>query len=189
MVDLEKESVMPPPQEGATDTPQEDALAALRKERDELRAQADDWLDKYRRSGAEFANYRKRQERDREQQELDLRKRILGRFLPIAEDFRRALAHMPSDAAESQWVQGVALIANKINSMLGEFQVQPMETLGKPFDPAYHQALMREPSSQYPAETVMEELEKGYLIGSQVLKAAMVKVSSGPQPVAERTQS
>jgi molecular chaperone GrpE (heat shock protein) len=48
---------------------------------------------------------------------------------------------------------------------------------------------MREPSSQYPAETVMEELEKGYLIGSQVLKAAMVKVSSGPQPVAERTQS
>jgi len=190
-----KEAVMPPPQEGAANADAEgaqvpasdDELTALRKQLDEARAQADDWLDKYRRAGAEFANYRKRQDRDREQQELELRKRILGRFLPIAEDFRRALAHVPSNAADSQWVQGVALIGNKINTMLGEFQVQAMEAQGQPFDPVYHQALLHEANDKYPAGTVIEELEKGYLIGNQVLKAALVKVSSGPS-VAETEQ-
>ena len=171
--------MMPPPQNDGSSVGQEDELAALRKQLDEAHAQADDWLDKYQRAGADFANYRKRQERDREQQEFELRKRVLGRLLPIVEDFRRALANAPSDS-DAQWVQGVALIANKINAMLGEFQVQAMEAVGQPFDPAYHQALMREPSERYPAETVMEELEKGYLIGKQVLKPALVKVSAGP---------
>lgn len=159
----------------------EDELTALRRQVDELRAQSDEWLDKYRRTGADFSNYRKRQERDREQQELDLRKRVLGRFLPIAEDFRRALLHMPTDPTDLQWAQGVALIASKIEAVLAEFQVQPMVALGQPFDPAYHQAVLREPSSDYAAGVVMEELERGYMIGNQVLKPALVKVSAGPQ--------
>jgi len=156
-----------------------DELTALRQHVDELRAQADEWLDKYRRIGADFSNYRKRQERDREQQDLEVRKRVLERFLPIAEDFRRALQHMPTDPVEAQWAQGVALIASKIDTMLGDFQVQAMEALGQPFDPSYHQALLREASSEYPAGIVMEELEKGYMIGNQVLKPALVKVSAG----------
>ncbi|NLG26813.1 MAG: nucleotide exchange factor GrpE [Chloroflexi bacterium] len=159
-----------------------DELEELRKQLGELRAQADDWLDKYRRTGADFSNYRKRQERDREQQELELRKRVLGRLVPIAEDFRRALLHMPSDPTDVQWAQGVALIASKIDSLLGEFEVTPMDAVGKPFDPNYHQALMREPSSEHAAGIVTEELEKGYLIGNQVLKPALVKVSSGSEP-------
>ncbi len=169
----------PTPDAGAAAT--DDELAALRQQVDELRAQADDWLDKYRRTGADFSNYRKRQERDHEQQELELRKRVLGRFLPITEDFRRALQHMPNNPTDSQWAQGVALIASKIEAVLADFAVQPMEALGKPFDPAFHQALMREPSADYPAGTVMEELERGYMIGNQVLRPALVKVSDGPQ--------
>lgn len=168
------------PAEGAPRAANE--MEELRKQIDELRAQADDWLDKYRRTGADFSNYRKRQERDRELQELELRKRVLGRLLPIAEDFRRALQHMPSDPADVQWAQGVALIASKIDNLLGEFEVTSMDAVGKPFDPNYHQALMRETSTEHAAGIVTEELEKGYMIGNQVLKPALVKVSSGPEP-------
>jgi len=158
----------------------EDELTALRRQVDELRAQSDEWLDKYRRTGADFSNYRKRQERDREQQEMEMRKRVLARFLPIAEDLRRALMQVPSDAADTQWVQGVALIANKIDAMLNEYDVKAMDAQGKPFDPTCQHALTHEPSDQYPAGTVIEEVEKGYSIGNQVLKAALVRVSSGP---------
>jgi len=161
---------------------QADALETLRKELEASRAQAEQWLDQYRRSVAEFANYRKRQEREREQQVVRIKIDVLKRLLPALDDLERALRHVPDGLQETTWLEGVALIGRKLQGLLEEFQAQPIEALGKPFDPNYHAALLQEESDAYPAGTVIEELQRGYLLADQVLRPTLVKVSNGPGP-------
>jgi len=154
-------------------------VEALRREVDEWRNKADDLMDKYRLSLADFANYRKRQERDREQDALRTRMNILRQFLPVVDDLHRAIKNIPPEYAATDWVKGVSLIESKFQSILRSMGVKPIEAVGQPFDPNYHSALMQEESEQYPAGVVSDEFEKGYLIEDQVLRPTLVKVSNG----------
>ncbi len=155
-------------------------LAALRSEVQELKSKADEWLDQYRRSAAEFANYRKRQERDREQQRSALKVDVVKRLFPIIDDLELAMGHAPAELGATGWVEGLLLIARKMKALLSEYGIEPIEALGKPFDPNYHEAVLQEPSDDVPAGMVMEELRPGYRIGDQVVRATQVKVSGGP---------
>jgi molecular chaperone GrpE len=155
-------------------------IEALRREVEEWRAKADELLDQYKRCLADFANYRKRQERDRGEQTLQIRMDVLRQFLPVLDDFARALKSVPGEYANAGWVEGITLIERKLNSVLAKFEVSPIEALGKPFDPAFHSALIMEDSAEYPPGTVMEELQRGYRLADQVLRPAVVKVSNGP---------
>jgi molecular chaperone GrpE len=164
---------------GATEA-EPNELEALRGEAREWHAKADEWLDSYRRSVAEFSNYRKRIEREREQQTLRISMDLLKRLIPIMDDFERALKNVPEEANGSSWVEGITLIERKMWAILQGFQVAPIEALGQPFDPNLHSAVMQAESDTYPAGIVMEELQRGYRVADQVLRPAMVKVSSGP---------
>lgn len=144
-----------------------------------LKAKADEYLDKYRRSVAEFSNYRKRMAREQEQQSLRLRVNVLGSILPVLDDFRMATDAIPGEYAETSWVEGISLIERKLAKALESHNVTPMESIGQPFDPHLHEAFMGQESDEYPEGVVMEELRKGYMIGDQVLRPAMVKVSAG----------
>lgn len=155
-------------------------LEELRQENEKLRADANDLLDKYRRALADFANYRKRQDRDREQQATLITVDVLRRVVPIIDDLDRALKHIPEELSEQGWVEGVVLIKRKMDGLLNDFHVEPIEAVGKPFDPNYHSALLQEHSEEYPAGMVMEELEKGYQLGEYMLRPTLVKVSAGP---------
>jgi molecular chaperone GrpE len=155
---------------------------ALQQEIEEWRNKADAYLDKYRRSAAEFSNYRKRLEREREERTLRLRSMVLGRLLPIVDDLERAIQNVPDEVAESDWTQGIILIERKLKALLQEFDVVPIEAEGKPFDPYYHEALMQEESDEYPEGIVSGEMEKGYMIADHVLRPTRVKVSTGPGP-------
>ena len=155
-------------------------LEELRQENDKLRADANDLLDKYRRTLADFVNYRKRQDRDKEQQTTLITADVLRRIVPIIDDLDRALKNIPAELSEQGWVEGIVLIKRKMDNLLREFHVEPIEAVGKPFDPNYHSALLQEHSQEYPAGVVMEELEKGYQLGDYVLRPTLVKVSSGP---------
>jgi len=155
-------------------------IEALRREVEEWRAKSDELLDKYKRSLADFANYRKRQDRDREDQSLWIKADVLRQFLPVLEDFERALKNVPGEYAKAGWVEGITLIERKLNSVLAKFEVSPIEALGKPFDPAFHSALVTEASDEYPPGIVMEELQRGYCLADRVLRPAVVKVSNGP---------
>ncbi|OGO06306.1 MAG: nucleotide exchange factor GrpE [Chloroflexi bacterium RBG_13_56_8] len=152
----------------------------LRNEVEEWQAKADEYLDNYRRSVAEFSNYRKREQREREQRFLELSADVLGRFLPILDDFERAIESMPQEEVDSKWAEGLILIRRKLGTLLEDFGVRPIEALGKPFDPMFHSALMQAASDEYPAGTVTEELQRGYLIGDRVLRPVTVAVSTGP---------
>jgi molecular chaperone GrpE len=146
-------------------------------------AEAADYLDKYRRSAAEFANYRKRQERERENDRQRISMDVLRRLLPLVDDLALAVTNMPAPLAEDAWAQGVVLIHRKMEGLLTDFKVTPIEALGQPFDPYYHSALMQLPSDTYPAGTVASEIQQGYMLGDQVLRPTLVAVSSGPAEV------
>jgi len=167
-------------QQETAPTTAEDELTALRREAEEWRVKADEAQDKYLRSVAEFSNYRKRQDREREQQTISIKIEVLRQTLPALDDLQRALANVPAELTGAPWVEGVALIERKLQALLTNFGVQPIEALGKPFDPNYHSALMQSPSAEYPAGVVMAELQKGYTLGDQVLRPSLVQVSSGP---------
>jgi molecular chaperone GrpE len=158
--------------------PQE--IETLRRELGECQARADEMADKYRRSVAEFANYRKRQERDQEQQSQRVTMDVVRQLLPIIDDLSLARSHVPAEYQDSDWVQGVLLIERKMEALLARFEVVPIEAAGKPFDPNFHEALVQMPSDEHAEGIVIEDLQRGYLLRDQVVRPSRVKVSSGP---------
>jgi molecular chaperone GrpE len=152
----------------ADDAPQPADTAELTKQRD-------DYYDRLLRKTAEFDNYRKRTERERrehaDQSVVDL---LLGLLL-VVDDFDRALTVESGDAAAYR--RGVELIHAKLHDLLRKQGVKPIEALGADFDPNFHQAVIHEASSTHREGEVMEELQRGYLIGERLLRPAMVKVA------------
>jgi molecular chaperone GrpE len=139
---------------------------------DALIAERDQYLDQLQRSVAEFANYRRRieQERDRERQFAN--RLLLMNIVPVLDDLQRAL-----DAAadgDAPWVQGVRNVERKLVSVLERAGVTPLEALGQPFDPALHEAVATEPGSS--GSTVVDVYQTGYRLGESLLRPAMVKV-------------
>ena len=155
-------------------------IEALSRELSACQARADEMTDKYRRSVAEFANYRKRQERDQEQQSRRVTIEVVRQLLPVIDDLILARKNVPADYQGADWVQGVLLIERKMEALLAGFGVVIIEAEGKPFDPNFHEALAQGPSDEYPEGIVIEDLQRGYLLGDQVVRPARVRVSSGP---------
>lgn len=175
--DVQAEDIEPETKEqGGND----DQVVFLTERVEALEAEAAENLDKYRRAMAEFSNYRKRQERDREQQMLRIKMDVLRQLLPLIDDFGRAMDMVPEELGEAGWVQGIELIERKLQSILDAAGVEAIKALGEPFDPNFHAALMQAASDEYAAGTVMNVLEKGYTMRGQVLRPARVQVSSGP---------
>ncbi len=145
-----------------------------------LQAEVSEHKDKHLRSVAEFSNYRKRQERQREQQTWLAKSRVIERLLDPLDDFQRALTCLPDQYADSEWIKGILLIEQKLRGLLQQWQVRPIEALGEPFDPRLHDALLREPSDEYSEDLVSEVMKTGYMLEDQVLRPAVVKVSAGP---------
>ena len=154
----------------------------LQQSLQEAKAAADDFQDKYLRGAAEFANYRKRIERERDLQRKRITMDVLRKVLPALDDLDRAAENVPPDAQGLGWVEGVVMINHKIESILAEFGVSTIDALGQPFDPAYHEAMMPMPSDDYPEGHVAHVIQRGYLLGEDVLRPSRVGVSCGPRP-------
>lgn len=152
-------------------------IAALEAELAQAQAQAQDYLDQVRRTAAEFANYRKRQERDQGEFIKQANAGLILKLLPILDDLALAFEHVPSEAVGSQWVEGFALIQRKLLSLLEQEGVTPIAAVGQPFDPALHEAVTHEESEQVPSGHVIAEVRTGYRLGERVLRPAMVRVA------------
>ena len=161
-----------------------DELETLRQALSEARALADENLDKYRRTLAEFSNYRKRQDRDKELSRTEITSNLLKRLLPVVDDFERALALGP-DKDKEGWAAGIKLIHQKLNAFLADHKVETIQAIGEPFDPRYHSALMESHSDEYAEGYVMQEIQKGYMLDGQVLRATLVQVSLGPEDASQ----
>lgn len=152
-------------------------LIALQEKLAETEAKAAENLDGWQRAQAEFANYKKRLARDQEQLTVEVRGRVIKRYLEIVDDLERALNNAPKENAGAEWAQGVEIIYKKLIAYLESEGLTRMHPLGEHFDPNLHEAVTQEESPEHESGTIIEVLRPGYLLGERVLRPASVKVA------------
>ena len=134
--------------------------------------------DGWQRARAEFANYKKRV--DRERTELFQRASLdtLKDLLPIIDDFDRAFQNIPDELSDNPWIGGVSMIQRKFENMLEKYQIEPIDPTGELFDPNFHEAVGTDDTDEVESGHVSVTLQKGYTAGNQILRPAMVKVAN-----------
>jgi molecular chaperone GrpE len=146
---------------------------------DELQRERDEFKDLLLRKTAEFDNYRRRTERERQTQAETAALDLLGELLPLVDDLERALQVEPGSEGTEAYRRGVELIHRQLMELLRKRGVQPIEALGADFDPHRHQAVAHEAAAGHREGEVIEEYRRGYTIGDRLLRPSMVKVAKG----------
>ena len=158
-------------------------LAACQKSLEEQKALAAEYLDQLRRAAADFANYRKRQEREQQQRAAWANAELLLSLLPVLDDLERALQELPVNGQEASWAEGVRLVARKMQATLQKAGMEEINAArGQPFDPNVHEAVMYEPSAEVAEAAIIQVVGRGYKMGERVLRPAMVRVARTPLP-------
>jgi molecular chaperone GrpE len=155
----------------------DEAIEALQNELLQARAKADEYLDGWQRARAEFANYKKRVERDQAQVYQNAAGSIIKRYLDVLDDLDRALRNRPESGEGAAWAAGIDLIYRKLLTVLESEGVKLMNPVGQPFDPNQHEAIVQEDSPDHESGAVIEVLQHGYTLGDRVLRPARVKVA------------
>ncbi len=145
----------------AEEKPQTDELAAMN--------------DKYLRLCAEYDNFRKRSQKEKDALYVDIKANTLKTFLPVYDNLVRALAQATEDEA---YKKGVEMIMNQFRATMEKLGVQEMDCLGKPFDPAFHNAVMHVDDPEKGDNEIVEVFQQGFMIGDKVIRFAMVKVAN-----------
>lgn len=154
------------------------ALAARDKEIQSLKAEIEGQGGQYARIAADFDNFRKRTQREREEMESQIKCSTLSELLPVVDNFDRARTQIqPKNEGEETIQKSYQSLYKQLVDCLKRTGVTPMRAEGKEFDPNLHEAVLREPTNAHPDGTVLEELQRGYLLGDRVLRHAMVKVA------------
>lgn len=170
------EEAAPPPAGSAPLT-----VEALQKELDTARQQAQEYRDGWQRERAEFANYKRRTEKEQADLRQNAAGRLIARYLDVLDDFDRAMADQPAENASAEvvikWVAGIALIYRKFQKVLDEENVTRIVAEGQPFDPTQHEAVTHEDSAEHESGQVIAVLRQGYKIGDRVIRPALVRVA------------
>lgn len=139
---------------------------------------ADEYYDRLLRTSAEFDNYKKRTTREMRDVVRYANEKLLKELLSVVDNLERAVTSAQQDNAEDDaLLEGVRLTLNEIEKILERHNVQPVKALGEPFDPNFHQAMMQAESEDQPVNTVIQEMQKGYVLHDRLLRPAMVVVS------------
>ncbi len=158
------------------DQVQED-ITDLKIELEEIRLKSEEYLEGWQRARAEFTNFRKRMERDREQTHQVTTGNIVRNFLEILDDLERALQNRPEEGEGAVWAGGIELIYRKFLKILESYGVKPMHAEGEMFDPNIHEAITHEENPDYENGQIIEVVQTGYWIGDRVLRPALVRVA------------
>ncbi len=161
------ETEAPPAPEGA------DLEARLEEER----KRSESYLEELRRERADFINFRRRIDQERESWGREANAALIANLLPVLDDFERARAAIPEDQRDSAWAEGLLLVGRKLYATLEAAGLREIEAVGREFDPSLHEAVSIEPDSEHGHSTIVEEYRKGYKLGEKVLRPSMVKVA------------
>ena len=166
--------------EGPEAAEEVDEVEKLERELEQARAQVEEYLDGWRRTQAEFANYKKRQRAQegtvRELANADL----LRKLLPTLDDFERAIATVPDAIWKLSWIQGLLLVKRGLEVVLESEGVEPIDVARKTFDPFFHEAVTYEEAPGYEEGQIIGEVQQGYVLGDRVLRPALVRVAKAP---------
>lgn len=156
--------------------------AAKEREIEGLKKQADELNNQYMRIAADFENFRRRTQREKEELETQIKCNTVKELLPVVDNFERARSQIkPQTDGEANIHKSYQGVYKDMVDRLKKVGVAPMRAEGKEFDPNLHEAVMREPTSEHPEGTVIEELMRGYMLEDKVLRHAMVKVAAPPE--------
>lgn len=155
--------------------------ADLQAELDAANRRADTEHEAFLRARADFQNFKRRTEEDKESLRQYLSEDMLKRLLPVVDNFERALQAAEQTKDFDKLVGGVNAVYRQMQDFLTREGVTPIEALYEPFDPNIHNAVVREETTEYPENTVVEELQKGYSLQGRVLRPTLVKVAAGAE--------
>ncbi len=147
------------------------------KKPDKKDEQIKDLNDRLLRNMAEFDNYRKRTEKEKNSMFTGGQASMLLNILPVVDDMERGLMALTEEEKTHSLGQGMEMIYKKLIKVLEDAGVTPIEAEGKPFDPAFHNAVMQQQSPDHQSGTVIKELQKGYMFKDQILRHSMVMVA------------
>ena len=171
------------PEQQENETAGEDMSAdpgsnTLEKELETTEFELKDTYDRLLRVSAEFENYKKRTTRETDEFRKYANETLVSALLPIVDNLERAIcACGENQSNQTSLLEGVCLTHAEILKVLEKFNVAAIDAVGLPFDPNYHEAVMQEPSEDHPDNTVVKELQKGYLMHTRLIRPAMVVVS------------
>ncbi len=163
--------------------------ASLTADLEAAREEARSNQEQYLRTLAEMDNLRKRTQREKEDIAKFSNENILREILPVIDNLERAIEHAKSQDDGAGLLEGVEMTLSQSNSVLQKFGVESLSSMGEAFDPAHHQAVGQLETTDVPANHVANELQKGYLLNSRLLRPAMVMVAKAPQPAVENEET
>ncbi len=164
-------------QAGGADSKGESAAPATPEEQlEKAREDANKYMANWQRAEADFQNYKKRTEQERDELRRFGNVSLIINLLPVIDDFERAFASLDSHLAGLSWFDGIYLIYRKLSQLLENAGVRPIESEGQPFDPRYHEAVAHVEGEE---GKVLSEVQRGYKLHDRVLRPAMVVVGKG----------
>jgi molecular chaperone GrpE len=177
--------------EMAAETPSSEGKAALsseealQRELEEMRRRLEEQeresrenRDLFLRTMADLENFRRRARQEKEEIRQRANQELLSELLPVLDDFERAVNAAQQTRNFDALCEGVSMILRKMQDLLAKHGVEPIEAVGKPFNPALHEAVLQTPASdQYPPGTVVAEIRKGYTLNGKLLRASLVNVA------------
>ena len=132
--------------------------------------------DRVKRQLAEFENFRKRTDKEKEQMFETGAKSVLEKILPVVDNFERGLSNIKPEEESDPHVEGMRMIYKQLMGELEKLEVKPIEAVGCEFNPDFHNAIMQSPSDEYESGFIAQELQKGYMYRDTVLRHSMVAV-------------
>lgn len=130
------------------------------------------------RQRADFENYRKRVELEKDAIRESSKAATIVKLLPVIDNIDRAVAHMPEDLQDNNWAQGIAGLTKQLDKVVKDFGLERIDaTAGAVFDPHYHEAVMFDETAEGDQEVIAEELQTGYILNGDVVRPSMVKVT------------
>ncbi len=150
---------------------------ALQKKGEEAQAREKEYLDSWQRERADFLNYKKRVEREREQAHAMAVADVVQKYLVLQDDLERALKSRPEDPSSATWVEGIEFIYRKLLSLLEKEGIQQIIPVDEMFDPTIHEAVVQEDCPDRESGRIIEVISPGYKMGDRVIRPARVRVA------------
>jgi molecular chaperone GrpE len=158
----------------------EQEIEMLKAHVEEKAKLAEENYDRFLRAQAEIENYKKRVEREKSTLVKYGNEEFIKAILPIIDNLERALDHTPGENPDGL-MEGIKITLNQLLQVLEKFGVTPIASVGEPFDPSKHEAMMQVESTDHEPNTVVSELQKGYFLNDRLIRPAMVSVARRPK--------
>jgi molecular chaperone GrpE len=165
------------------ETAEMEDLESLKQALSEAQQKAEEYLANWQRAQADFINYKRRTEQERQDFNRFANANLILNLLPVLDDLERALGSMPpAKSTKHSWLEGIRLVERKFREAMEAQGLTPIKALGEPFDPNFHEAIRQDNGKE---GIVVEEFQKGYMLGDRVLRPAKVVVGNGEEAAKE----